>query len=97
MRLDIVQVQKVAKLANLILTTEEEEKFTQQLSKILDYIAELNRVDTLGVEPTFNVINEENVLRKDIEEVSLSQEEALSNAPVKKDGFFVSEGVFKEE
>lgn len=97
MRLDIAQVQKVAKLADLKLTPEEEEKFSGQLSKILDYIEELNRVDTLGVEPCFNVVNKENVLREDVEEVGLSQEEALANAPVKKYGFFVSAGVFKEE
>lgn len=97
MRLTIDQVQKVAKLANLKLSPEEEEKFSGQLSNILGYIEELNAVNTDSVEPTFNVINRENILREDIEEVGLSQEEALLNAPVKKDGFFVSKGVFKEE
>ena len=97
MRLNTDAVKKVAKLANLTLTPEEEEKFSDQLSKILDYIEELNRVDTLGVEPCFNVVSKENVLREDVEEVGLSQEEALLNASNKKDGFFVSAGVFKEE
>lgn len=97
MRLSIDQVKKVAKLANLTLTPGEEEKFSDQLSKILGYIDELNRVDTLGVEPCFNVNPKENVLRKDKEEVGLSQEEALLNAHVKKEGFFVSKGVFINE
>lgn len=97
MRLNKDQVKKVAKLANLALSPEEEEKFSGQLSRILDYIEELNRVDTLGVEACFNVVSKENVLREDIGEVGLSQEEALANAPSKKDGFFVSKGVFKEE
>src|SRR3990167_6966644 len=97
MKLDIVQVQKVAKLANLSLISEEEEKFSEQLSKILGYIEELNAVNTDSVEPTFNVVSRENVLREDVEEVELSQDEALQNAPVKKDGFFVSKGVFREE
>ena len=97
MKLDIAQVQKVAKLANLRLTPEEEEKFSEQLSKILGYIEELNAVNTDSVEPTFNVVSKENVLREDIEEVGLTQEEALLNAPVKKEGFFVSKGVFKGE
>src|SRR3989338_8463894 len=97
MKLDITQVQKVAKLANLTLTPKEEEKFSNQLSNILGYIEELNSVDTSDVPPTFNVVSKENVLREDREEVGLTQEEALSNAPVKKEGFFVSEGVFRGE
>lgn len=97
MKLDGAQVKKVAKLANLALTSEEEEKFASQLSNILGYIDELNSVDTQDVPPTFNVAPKENVLREDLEEIGLSQEEALQNAPVKKDGFFVSKGVFNNE
>lgn len=97
MKLNKEEVQKVAKLANLTLSPEEVEKFSGQLSKILDYIEELNQVDTLGVEPCFNVVSKENVLREDIEEVGLTQEEALANTQLKKDGFFVSKGVFKGE
>lgn len=97
MRLNIEQVQKVAKLANLNLTSEEEEKFSEQLSKILGYIEELNAVDTENIHPTFNISAKENILREDIEEVGLSQDEALQNASNKKDGFFVSKGVFKNE
>ena len=97
MRLSIDQVQKVAKLANLTLTPEEEEKFSDQLSKILGYVEELNAVNTDGVKPTFNVNSNENVLRPDTEESSLTQEEALQNAPNKKDSFFISKGVFKNE
>ena len=95
MKLDTSQVQKVAKLANLTLTSEEEEKFSEQLSKILGYIEELNEVNTDSVEPTFNIVNRENVLRSDVEETGLTQEEALQNAPNKRDGFFISKGVFK--
>lgn len=97
MQLDKIKVQKVAKLANLSLTPQEEEKFASQLSKILGYIEELNSVDTSNVEPTFNVIDKSNVLREDMDELGLSQEEALSNAPSGKDGFFVTKGIFKEE
>lgn len=97
MRLNTAQVQKVAKLANLTLTPDEEEKYAEQLSKILDYIDELNSVNTEGIQPTFNVISRDNVFRSDTAEPGLTQEEALLNAPVKKDGFFVSKGVFKNE
>ena len=96
-----IDVKKVAKLANLELTTEEEEKYSQQLSKILDYIEQLNEVNTEGVEPTYNVsgltAGGSNVMRPDeVGDCTISQDEALQNAPQKKDGFFVTKGVFEE-
>ncbi len=97
MRLTTDQVQKVAKLGSLTLTIDEEQKFSEQLSKILGYIEELNAVNTDSVEPTFNVTDNVNVLREDIDRPGLSQEEALLSASVKKDNFFVSKGVFKNE
>ena len=92
------QVKHVAKLANLPLSSEEEEKYSQQLSKILEYIDQLNKVDTKGVEPTFNVSGQENVEAKDeVKDCTLSQEDSLLNAPKKENGFFVTKGVFKDE
>lgn len=96
MKLSIDKVKKVAKLANLPLTSDEEEKYSEQLSKILDYIDQLNSVDTKGAEPTFNVTGRENVLAVDKVEESLTQEEALKNAPRKENGLFVTKGVFEE-
>ena len=91
------QVKKVAKLANLPLTSEEEEKYSEQLSKILEYVDQLDKVDTKNVEPTFNVSGQENILRKDETVPSLSQEDVLSNAPKKENGFFVTKGMFQKE
>ncbi len=91
------QVRKVAKLANLPLTSDEEEKYSQQISKILDYVEQLNRVDTSKVEPTFNVSGQSNVEAKDeVGDCTLSQDEVLANAPKIQDGFFVTKGVFEE-
>lgn len=92
-----IDVKKVAQLANLPLTPEEEEKYTEQLSKILDYVEQLNSVDTSEVEPTFNVTGQSNAMSEDETVPGLSQEEALSNAPKKKDGMFETKGVFEEE
>ncbi len=89
-------VKKVAKLANLPITSEEEERYSEQLSKIIDYIELLNQVDTKDVEPTFNVTGLSNVLREDVVGESISQEAALQNAK-SKNGFFVTKGVFNEE
>lgn len=87
-------VKHVAKLASLPLSPEEEEKYSQQLSKILEYIDQLNEVDTSKIEPTFNVSGQKNVLREDKTETSLSQEAVLLNAPKKERGFFITKGVF---
>ncbi len=97
MKLTKEQVKKVAKLANLPVTVEEEELYAEQLSGILDYIDLLNTVDTKNVMPTFNVMPEKNVMREDISSESLSQEDAVKNAPHAKDGYFVTKGVFSEE
>lgn len=97
MKLSTDQVKKVAKLANLPVSSDEEEKYAEQLSAILDYIDLLNTVDTSGVEPTFNVIPQKNIMRTDVAGESLSQEDAIKNAPNKKDGYFVTKGVFAEE
>ena len=96
MKLTKDAVKHVAKLANLLLSSEEEEKYSQQLSKILDYIEQLNPVDTSDVVPTFNITPNQNVMRGDGVDKSLSQEEALKNSPNKKNGFIVTKGVFEE-
>ena len=88
MKLNKDQVRKVAKLANLPLSSEEEEEYSGQLSKILDYIDQLNQVDTTNIEPTFNVSNEVNVMRGDEQVPCLTQEGALQNASAKKNGMF---------
>lgn len=96
MKLTLDQVKHVAKLANLPLTSEEEETYAEQLSKILEYIKQLDKIDTQGVEPTFNVTMNKNVTREDRVGKMLPQEKALSNASAKKNGLFVAKGVFEE-
>lgn len=92
------QVKHVAKLANLPLTAEEEEKYSAQLSEILKYFEQLSNVDTSKAEPTFNVSGQVNVERKDeVLDCTITQEDALVNAPKKKEGFFVTKGVFSDE
>lgn len=93
-----IDVGYVAKLANLPLTSQEEKKYQEQLSKILDYVKQLNAVSTSQVEPTYNVspppAGGSNVMRSDEVSECLTQEEAISNAQKTKDGFIVSKGVF---
>lgn len=97
MKLSREQVKKVAKLANLPLSEDEEEKYSEQFSKILDYIDQLNSVRTEGVEPTYNITGQSNIMRADEASESLSQDEALQNAANSKDSYFVTKGVFESE
>ncbi len=87
------QVKHIAILANLPLTEKEEIGFADQLSKIVDYFDELSKVDTSSVAPTFSPVDLQNVLRQDSTEPSLTQEEALRNAPKVDNGMFVVEKV----
>ncbi len=89
-------VKKVAKLANLPITEEEEVLYADQLSKILEYVELLNSVDTQDIKPTFNITGQFNVMREDSAGESLTQDQALQNAK-SKNGFFVTKGVFEEE
>lgn len=96
MHLTSDQVRKVAKLANLPIKDEELDKYSKQLSKILEYIDQLSNIDTSNVEPTFNVSGQNNVMIEDEVSTSLAQEETLQNAPQERNGFFVTKGVFEE-
>ncbi len=78
-------------LVRLELSEKDIEKYTSKLNSVLDYFSELDDVDTEGVEPTYHVLPLSNVFREDEvskQEGSLTQDEALSNAPKKQDGFF---------
>jgi len=77
-------------LARLELSEKDIEEYAPKLNPVLDYFSELDEVDTEGVEPTYHVLALSNVFREDEvnTKCSLDQEEALSNAPNKLDGFF---------
>jgi len=81
-------VQHVAKLARLNLTSEEEQTLTGQLNAILKYAEKLNELDTENIEPTTHVLHVSNVMREDETKESLSIEQVMSNAPEEEDGQF---------
>ena len=84
-----IDVKYVAHLARLKLSGEEEAKFGSQLRQILGYIAKLNELDVSQVEPTAHAVPLVNVTRPDETRPSLSNEEALRNAPAKANGLFM--------
>ena len=75
------QVLHVARLARLELTDEEVERFSGELSKVLDHIETIGELDLDGVEPTSHVVAVENALRADEPRPSLPVETALESAP----------------
>jgi len=83
MPLTIDQVRRVAALARLKLSEEEERLFAGQLSAILDHVRDLESLDLAGVPPMTHALagGEAVVLRPDTLVPGLSPEEALANAP----------------
>jgi aspartyl-tRNA(Asn)/glutamyl-tRNA(Gln) amidotransferase subunit C len=88
MSVTLKDVEHVASLARLSFSDEEKERLTGQLNTILAYMDQLNSLDTSGVEPLSHVIELNNVFREDIGTPSVTQEEALQNAPSRSDRFF---------
>lgn len=80
------EVKHIANLARLIFTDEEIEKYTTDLSNIVDFANTLSEIDVEGVEPTAHILDVKNVFREDITKPSYDREEILSNAPTKDGG-----------
>lgn len=89
------QVEHIADLAKLGLTEAEIERFREQLSAILEYAAMLNRLDTASIPPTASVLPLRNVMRMDETRPSLSQADALQNAPSTDGGYFQVKAVLE--
>ena len=86
--IDNEQVRKVALLARLQLTPEEEEQFTTQLGSILEYFEQLSELDVTDVKPTTRAIDVSNVTRPDELQPYSDREAILNNAPDQEGEFF---------
>lgn len=81
-KLSLGDVLKLAKLARLELTDAEAEKLTKDLSSILDYVEQLEKVDVSGLEPTYQVTGLKNVTRADeVVDYGYKAAELLKNVP----------------
>jgi aspartyl-tRNA(Asn)/glutamyl-tRNA(Gln) amidotransferase subunit C len=87
-RITTNDVAKVAKLARLRLSEDELDRFTGQLSDILEHAADLQALDLDGVEPMARPVPLDNVLRADEPGPTLDRAEVLASAPVAEDGMF---------
>ena len=92
MAISRTEVLKIAELARLHFGESELVEFTAQFQRILDYIEQLERVNTEGVEPTSHVSLtpdfEKHLFREDEVKSSLPVEESLANAPDSGEGHF---------
>lgn len=86
--ISLEEVEIIAELAKLTLTDEEKAMFQEQLSDILEYAQMLQQIDTTGIPPMTSALPLNNVMRADERALSLSNEEALYNAPKAEQGSF---------
>lgn len=91
-----IDVDKVAKLANLSLSQKEKQAFQEQLEEILSYFSQLDKLNTQNIQPIDHITGLENIEREDVTAPSLSQEDAIQNAPKTHNGFFVVDAIFEE-
>ncbi len=88
MSLTIAEVEHIAALARLRLTEEEKERYRQQLSAVLDYMAKLREVDTSHVEALASVLPLRSVMRPDEPRPGLPPADLLANAPAAEADMF---------
>lgn len=84
-----IDIEYVARLARIELTEAEKEMYLKQLGQILGYFKKLSEIDVSNVEPSAHAHAIYNVWRDDVEGEAMSVEDALMNAPAKRDNQIV--------
>ncbi len=89
MKIDEATLDRIAELARLDYSDPAARKaILADMERVLTFVEKLKEVDTAGVEPLIFMTDEENTLREDVAEVSITKKEALKNAPVKDSDYF---------
>jgi len=94
-RLSRGNLEHVAKLGRLELTSEEKTKFTSQMGSILEYFEKLDAVDTSRVQAIDQINDMENIAASDEVKEKRERDELLKNAPEQEDGFIKVKAVFE--
>jgi len=89
MAIDAATVRKVARLARIAEPEEKLEPLAKELSGILNWIEQLNEVDTNGVDPMTTAVHAKLPMREDVVTSGGDPETVLANAPRRIDNFFV--------
>ena len=92
------EVKHIAKLAKLDISEKEVEKFKRQLSNVINYVGELNEVDTKNTEPTSQTTGLLDIKREDVidQKDSLTVDEALSGTDKTHNGYFKVSAILEE-
>ena len=88
MKIDKNTINKIARLSRIKLDGKESEDYIKDLNSILEWVEQLNEINTDNVEPLTNISSSVLPKRDDISEDINSSEEILENAPDKIEGFF---------
>ena len=88
MKIDKNTINKIARLSRIKLEDKESEDYIKDLNHILNWVEQLNEVNTSNVEPLSNISSSTLPKREDISKDINSNEEILENAPDKLEGFF---------
>jgi len=88
MSLDAAAVARIARLARIRVTEDEKNHLAAELSQVMDWIDELQSVDTEGVEPMTSVVGARLKTRPDVVTLNVTRDEILANAPEAMAGFF---------
>jgi aspartyl-tRNA(Asn)/glutamyl-tRNA(Gln) amidotransferase subunit C len=89
-------IDHLAHLSRLEFNGEQKERIKADLTKIIGFVDQLSGVNTDGVEPLVFMTESENVLRDDVDVVTISQADALKNAPVHDSDYFKIPTVLKK-
>ena len=88
MKIDKSTIKKIAHLARLEFDEDGVEKLSKDMSQILDWVDQLNEINTDNVEPLTTMSSEVNVMREDVQGTHLDHEAGLKNAPKRDEDYF---------
>lgn len=95
-KIDIKTVDEIAHLARLEFDEKSKPEILNDINRMLSFVDKLNELDTDKVSPLIYMTDEKNVLRTDVPETSITQKEALKNAPRKDSDYFKAPKVIEQ-
>ncbi len=97
MQIDANEIQKIGKLAKLSFDKKEQEKYAENLNKILDFVEQMNQYDTTGITPMAHPLDIAQPMRKDAVTEPDVREDMLKLAPEANAGLYVVPQVIEDK
>lgn len=93
---DAAELDQLSHLCQIACSSEEKQDLCQHLARLIEYVKQMDAVDTTHVEPCLTVLDTlKNVLNEDVVETTLSREDFLANAPSHIGGMIRTPSVMK--